>query len=513
MDWPQHRRLQFSLRRRLRRVRTNFRLHARRNIFLLLISTLVLLQLISRTSQRYSSVDLRWRKLQQFSQPGTLGAPSEVELNSANSILIRLCGSDGILCSTWTHNRTWDRDELKLDESWLTPGSIRVPIGVQATLTMDDGRRQILRYGQHQCDRTTLRCEEIKSLVVEASILSAIDAISQACSGDNWSKEPAIIHTVKPKMTFTERDVTMVAQFSISRLDRFEHARAVWAGPISVVIFLATNSDIAELKAYFERPGKLELYNSITLTIVKPNYSLGTHTRYPINHLRNIGIQTASTDYIYVIDADFVPTSKLYSFAKTSLVPLLEKSTEPVAYVVPCLAIKVDFKGKYPDTIKELQPLMKSGMAYITDPRAGHGPTFTPLFMNTVLFGNSPAYEVCYESQWEPYYIVKRAPPHPYYDERFKNQGGDKQSHALLLNAIGFKFLVLRDHFMYHMDHPKLKWTGDGLDQVTQRDFTYFSDYAPELEMIFGSNYRWPRGCSRPLVQSFKHDLLGIGTM
>ncbi|KAI8604260.1 glycosyl-transferase for dystroglycan-domain-containing protein [Dissophora ornata] len=305
----------------------------------------------------------------------------------------------------------------------------------------------------------------------------------------------------------------MIAQFSISRLDRFEHAKAVWAGPISVVIFLATNSDIIELQKYFERPGKLELYDSVTLTIVKPNYSLGTHKRYPINHLRNIGIQTASSDYIYVIDADFVPTSKLYDFARTTLVPLLEKATQPVAYVVPCLAIKVDYKSKYPDTIKELQPLMKSGMAYITDPRSGHGPTFTSLFMNTPLLGSTPAYEVCYESQWEPYYIVKRSTPHPHYDERFKNQGGDKQSHALLMNAIGFKFMVLRDHFMYHMDHPKLKWTGDGLDQAKQKDYTYFSDYAPALEKIFGSNYRWPRGCSRPLVQSFKRDLQGIGAV
>ncbi|KAG0368769.1 Glycosyltransferase-like 1B [Gamsiella multidivaricata] len=348
---------------------------------------------------------------------------------------------------------------------------------------------------------------------VEESILSAIDAISQACSKEHWTTEPAIVHTIRPKRTFSNRDVTMIAQFSISRLDRFEHARVVWDGPISVVIFLATNLDIVELRKYFERPGKLALYDSTTLTIVKPNYSLGTHKRYPINHLRNVGIQTASTDYIYVIDADFVPTSKLYNFARTTLVPLLEKATHPVAYVVPCLAIKEDYKGRYPDTIKELQPLMKSGMAYITDPRSGHGPTFTSIFTNTALLGNSPAYEVCYESQWEPYYIVKRTIPHPYYDERFKNQGGDKQSHALLMNAIGFKFLVLRDHFMYHLDHPKLKWTGDGLDQAKQKDYTYFSDYAPALERIFGSNYRWPRGCSRPLVQSFKRDLQGIGTM
>ncbi|KAF8974104.1 hypothetical protein BGZ46_009777 [Entomortierella lignicola] len=446
-------------------------------------------------------------------EPGILGAPSDIQLNHEDDVKVKLCNIDNILCSSWGKDRLWKGQELRMDESWIMPGWIRVPIGVQATLTMEDGRRRTLRYGQHMCDDTTLKCREIRSMVIEESILSVIDKIIEVSSSRHWETEPAIVHTIRPKKSFSKRDVSMVAQFSISRLDRFESARAVWDGPISAVIYLPTNTDIVELQKYFERPGKLALYDSVTLTIVKPNYSLGTHKRYPINHLRNIGIQTTSTDYIYVIDADFVPSTKLYSFAVATLIPLFEKAVHPVAYVVPCLAIKIDYKGRYPDTIKELQPLMNSGKAYITDPRAGHGPTFTSLFMNQPIFGNTPAYEVCYESQWEPYYIVKRDWAMPYYDERFKNQGGDKQSHALLLNALGYKFLVIRDHFMYHMDHPELKWTGDGLDQAKQKDFTYFSNYGPALDKIFGTGHRWPRGCSHPLVQSFRHDLQGIGTM
>ncbi|KAF9434437.1 hypothetical protein BGZ76_008017 [Entomortierella beljakovae] len=378
---------------------------------------------------------------------------------------------------------------------------------------MADGRRHTLRYGQHMCDDTSLSCHDIKTMIVEESILSVIDKIAEACTGDHWRTEPEIVHTIRPKKAISKNDITMVAQFSISRLNIFEKAQASWGGPSSVVIFLATNTDFKELKAYFERPGKLRLYEPITLTIVKPNFSKGTHTRYPINHLRNIGVQTAATDYIYVIDADFVPSSNLYKFAKSSLIPIFEKSNQPLAYVVPCVAMEADYKGKYPNTVKELQPLMKSGVASITDPRAGHGPTFTTqLFLNPPIFSGPPAYEVCYESQWEPYYIIRRDWT-PYYDERFKNQGGDKQSHALLMNALGFKFLVLRDHFMYHMNHPTLNWTGEGLDQDGQKDYTYFEDYSPSMERIFGKNYRWPRGCSRPLVQSFKHDLQGLGTM
>ena len=72
-------------------------------------------------------------------------------------------------------------------------------------------------------------------------------------------------------------------------------------------------------------------------------------------------------------------------------------------------------------------------------------------------------YEVCYESQWEPYYVVSRSAT-PAYDERFSNQGGDKQAHALLMNALGYRFFVVRDHFMVHLDHSRsMKWPGGGL--------------------------------------------------
>ncbi|KAI1288824.1 Glycosyltransferase-like 1B [Mortierella claussenii] len=513
MDWPLHRRLRFLLRRKIRLFRVHFRLRLRRNVLIVLISTFILFQFISRATRHTNPVQERWHQLQKHATPGTLGAASNINLNSNEDVKVQLCSSDSVLCSSWGNERVWQGTELKKDEAWARHGWIKVPIGVQATVTMEDGRRRILRYGQHACDQIELKCQEIRTMAVQESIMSAIDRISEACSSEHWTTEPGITHTIRASKSFGKRDVSMIAQFSISRLNVFERARAAWDGPISVVIFLATNSDIVELRKYFELPGKLALYDTVSLTIVKPNYSLGTHKRYPINHLRNIGIQAASTDYIYVIDADFVPSTKLYNFAKTTLIRLLETATQPTAYVVPCLAIKVDYKGKYPDTIKELQPLMKSGMAYITDPRAGHGPTFTSIFMNPPIFGSTPAYEVCYESQWEPYYIVNRNAPHPYYDERFKNQGADKQSHALLMNAIGFRFMVLREHFMYHMDHPKLLWTGDGLDKDKQKDFTYFADYLPAMEKIFGSNYRWPRGCSRPFVQSFKRDLQGIGSM
>lgn len=255
----------------------------------------------------------------------------------------------------------------------------------------------------------------------------------------------------------------------------------------------------------------LYLYNHVTLTIFKPDYSTDAYLKYPINLLRNIGIKVSHTEYYFVIDADFVPTSQLYDFSKSLSIHLLQKSSRSTAFVVPCVAIKENYTGKYPNTISELRNLFKEGWAYITDNNAGHGPTGNNIFLSHQFFISHPYYEICYESQWEPYYVLSKSAP--LYDERFRNQGGDKQQHALLLNALGYRFLVLRDHFIYHIDHEHLIWPGGGLKQgqLSKDHFNYFKHYIPEIQAKFGASARWPRGCSRPLVKDQMRDLLGIG--
>ncbi|KAF9977742.1 hypothetical protein BGZ73_004966 [Actinomortierella ambigua] len=517
MDQRRLRRWQHSLRHWFRYFPIHFGLgfHKRRNATLLIFGTYFIYHWLF--ASHLSPPQERWNTLMNFAQSGQFGGPPDVHIaTSEEHVKVVLCNTEGKLCSNWTQ-RLWTGEELRRDEAWLEPGSITVAAGTQAVLTMKGGQRVTLSYGKHQCNQSTLVCQDIEAMDVQESIVSAIDRIVEACSQDRWASEPLIMHTIRPRKTIAQKDITMIAQFSVNRLDRFEHAMRVWEGPTSVVIYLQNKNDITELKRYFDQKGKLELYESTTLTIVKPDYTSEDYLRYPINHLRNIGILTAPTDYIFVIDADFVPTTHLYTFAKNTVIGLLEKATHPTAYVVPCVAIQESYTGAYPDTVQELQALMAKGIAYITDPRAGHGPTRSRLFTKKPLLGSSskPAYEVCFESQWEPYYIVDRRNMHPYYDERFKDQGGDKQSHALLMNAIGFKFLVLRDHFIYHMDHPKLDWAGGGLkqNQKTKLDYTYFAHYAPALAKIFGWTYRWPRGCSQPLLSSSMLDMRGLGAV
>lgn len=269
---------------------------------------------------------------------------------------------------------------------------------------------------------------------------------------------------------------------------------------------------------YFKIQKNLDAYARVTLTLVKPNYLSKEHLAYPINHLRNIAITESSRDYIFVLDADFAPSTNLYEYVHTRLIPYITYQNGKIpltAWVVPCFAIREGYDDiPIPNSYNELRKLVGRDIAYITDPGAGHGPTLATevAMVRSLLLGNPLAYEVCFESQWEPYYILHRSAP--LYDARFKNQGGDKQSHALHLNAEGYRFMVLREVFIVHNDHSKMVWPGGGFEKAQKavKTWNYFQEFMREIESIYGSNPRWPRGCSAAAIgwQDQRRDTLGL---
>lgn len=361
-----------------------------------------------------------------------------------------------------------------------------------------------------------------------------------------------------------------MTQLSVSRLERFDRLLQHWDGPVSATIYLVDESDLATLADYLRSHSGL--LRRVTLTVLKPSYagdtaSLLARLRYPINRLRNLAIQAALSPYVLVIDVDFVPSPNMHSLLVERAVPLIDladsrKDASPTlkrtAVVIPTFALakEYDDAGGFPQTMEEVEALYRADpqLAMLTDPNSGHGPTRpNRLFhqrarspadvdsapMSNPLINGADSYEVCYEPQWEPYYVLARA-SHPLYDERFTDQGGDKQSHALVLNVLGFRFVVMRDTWVVHppkrdaeseawpaarleralseleareaeqdpsyssarsgTDAPTTPTEDDHFNLAAQRDdsrFRYFQDFLPEMERLWGAaTARWPRGCS-----------------
>lgn len=323
---------------------------------------------------------------------------------------------------------------------------------------------------------------------------------------------------------------------------------------MSITIYLTDQEDIQVLERHLSLPETRRRWRKVAVTVVKPSYSAGAiveRLRYPINRLRNLALALAPTLYTLVIDADFLPSPHMHSKLQIHALPLFNSSSDSptlqrTAVVISAFALSSSYPSiePFPSTIAALSAALSSNppLASLTDRNAGHGPSLPSLFLSSPLSRSlsSATYEICYEPQYEPYYLL-HTPSHLLYDERFTDQGGDKQSHALLLNALGYRFVGLRGVWMMHPPRGKASpareevndgdegeevklATGaseDDIDeswpsarlaasdpsssadashfnahaQKDERRYRYFQDCLPEMERQYGWNVRFPAGC------------------
>lgn len=336
--------------------------------------------------------------------------------------------------------------------------SLNVPLGMSAMLLRGTTLVHFLSNGDHICrtDDATSPCYGVDLVRVTYmdNVLNSIAHHTALADIMDWP-ERALARPYKmvipARQPFHSSVTTLVTQITVGRLDRLERIAASWDGPISVAIYLLNPWDIITATRYLLSEGRPDSLSHVTVTFVQPDYRLD-YRLYPINQLRNDALSAAKSDYVFVIDADFVPSAGLLQAIQTVAVPEMQANpSEKLAFVIASPAVRRTASIARPSTIDELRQLFKEDTAYVTA-SVGHGPTRYDIFLDHPI-GSAPrtSYEVCFQSQWEPYYVLPRDTPR--YDERFRNQGGDKQSHALWLNAMGYRFKVLRDHFIYHLDH------------------------------------------------------------
>lgn len=89
---------------------------------------------------------------------------------------------------------------------------------------------------------------------------------------------------------------------------------------------------------------------------------------------------------------------------------------------------------------------------YSTGRAIAHKPTNYSHFLTT-----SEPYSAVYSFPWEPYFIADKAYL-PRYDARFAGYGNDKAVQTYEMNLRGFKFVVMPDAFVIHIEHEAGPW-------------------------------------------------------
>eukprot|EP00927_Polykrikos_kofoidii_P034368 TRINITY_DN2916_c0_g4_i1.p1 TRINITY_DN2916_c0_g4~~TRINITY_DN2916_c0_g4_i1.p1 ORF type:complete len:1846 (-),score=235.92 TRINITY_DN2916_c0_g4_i1:31-4842(-) len=282
-------------------------------------------------------------------------------------------------------------------------------------------------------------------------------------------------------------DVCIISQCSTDRLDKLRAQCVAWApGACSAAIFLReTDSREDALVALKEiNAACVELGGCLVGSFLHElpqdwdNESVcgrdpaaAEYDRlYPANALRNIAMEQATGDLVFVLDVDFVPSRGLHG-TLTKECPgdirnfLAQADDGSVrALVVPALEMQtsanrddnvlpVDFLG-----VEELGKRI-SGFHVDHFPQ-GHGATDYERWRRFARLSEKDSqpfsYGILYEEYFEPYIVANRSCL-PRFDERFRGYGLNKCSFVRHCHAIGIRFgvLVRGGHFVVAAEHEK----------------------------------------------------------
>ena len=217
--------------------------------------------------------------------------------------------------------------------------------------------------------------------------------------------------------------------------------------------------------------------------------------QYPVNYLRNLGLEQVQTSHVLVVDVDFVPSMGLASRiheALTAEQKLLDADKAPLALVVPAFERVMDCSTVHdnhhcqqllqtnssflPETFEALQHCVESKDCRVfqsTNNRDGHGSTRSQEWLQRQWYEDNNKDEAtqhrvrrisCFESlRYEPYVVIEWCLPPatttesaravPFYDERFHGYGKNKIQHVQHLRLLGYQFGVLPQGFLIHNPH------------------------------------------------------------
>jgi len=254
--------------------------------------------------------------------------------------------------------------------------------------------------------------------------------------------------------------VTIATQLSVDRMDRLIEMSKVWNGPISATIYISPRvfTQMAQLIAeQYDRSETLRRNVDIHLYYDKWISTEEMHEVYPSNLLRNIAVENVRSEYVLVLDVDFVPNPTMQQ--ELAHVLHLLHTAYKTALVIP--AFEMDHKAwereRYPVVRDRLVKLYRHGdINYIHyfKGKIAHSPTDYEQWSTTT----KDYYPVEYRYMYEPY-VVLRTDQTPKYDERFRGYGNDKTSFTYELAAAGFQFKVVTQPYIIHSFHQSGAWT------------------------------------------------------
>jgi hypothetical protein len=285
------------------------------------------------------------------------------------------------------------------------------------------------------------------------------------------------------------QQVTLVTQSSLDRLPRLA-AQVVAYGnaPVSVALFVpslvadesgesggdAVDGEARMLDSIRQFHAQLAAkgVRKMTISLLFGNSPCEREydNMYPINNLRNLALDAATTEMVLLVDVDFVPSpqlalvcgggsrdSKRQPPPAISFADVQSFCCNGAVLVVPAFEVGTESElAVLPSTQDELASLWHERRAegfHVSNFPKGHSPTDFERWFNASL-----PYAVTYQENFEPYIIARRVGL-PRYDERFRGYGMNKISYLYEVeiecarhNACSYVAHAIRISTFMHLD-------------------------------------------------------------
>jgi hypothetical protein len=274
----------------------------------------------------------------------------------------------------------------------------------------------------------------------------------------------------------TAMSVSLVIHSTVERLWLLQETCRRWQSPIVLVVYYQPKRHNRQSWAQ-----ALDWKKACPKVKIVPVAATNDEEEweYPVNKLRNVGIDALETTHFLMVDVDFLPSGDLQSAIQQNFFTKFKSDyNQKVAMVVPaferfgtCETVKdcqmmSKKKGKnkfIPYSYKDIVGCVKvedCGVFHAVDFLEGHLTTASDSWLKGEFFeGDIPRKIQCFTSfKYEPYVVLRKCQGvTPYYDERFYGYGKNKIEYISHLRFLNYSFHVLPEGYLIHYPHPKSK--------------------------------------------------------
>ena len=318
---------------------------------------------------------------------------------------------------------------------------------------------------------------------ITSMLLDLWERVPEPTDATRPANQASLVSFVPARRPRPKHDVVLITQAGVSKFRNILLQVRWWGGPADIAMFFKSKNEILLFEDFIEA-NKAALENVTFHAMVEKSDDLP----YPNNLVRNLVLDNLREDYYVAMDVDFITNKGAYA----DMYDLIHRKSQEVKrrlqareiFVMPAFSLLAP-KGKtsptedmLPKDKKELRDLKFQRKLTVFRPGGHpHKPTNYTRFFYGSNVGGKTFYELKYDGcgTYEPYVLGYRHGAPRYWNE-LRSGYMNKVSFFKEMSRDGFKYNMLFDFWVVHMDHPYP--AQDKKDAYVEYNKPYWQEFA-----------------------------------